>query len=233
MKQRKWRIQTARSAFTRANLSAIAQSHLLLLFIGLVGFPSLVNAASDIPPDAPSVPSNPEEGIYLRPSEPCPGELETVVTGLLRDLPTYGNLVAGRTVGRIPPPEWPFGSVLLVSQPEYKPIDLSSRTFGNLDSLDPDTQQVFFTTLERQYVREESVLLQHYHWLFLTPSDRGWQMVFMYSSVGPYPANRPASRPPTPPQDSTDGIIGQAVRLWLRDCRARSVYPVGSGETGR
>lgn len=224
MEQGRWRMRTAKPVQAQADLAALALFRLLLGLIGLFCWPQPIQAEDS------SLPLEPAEANYLRPSEACPGELETLVTGLLRDLPTYSNLVAGRTVGRIPPPEWPFGGVLLVSLPDYTPIDLASRTFSDLPPADPDTQQVFFTTLERQYVREESVLLQHYHWLFLTPSDRGWQMVFMYSSVGPYPAS---ARPPSPPQDSTYGITGQAVRLWLRDCRARSVYPVESGETGR
>ena len=28
--------------------------------------------------------------------------------------------------------------------------------------------------------------------------------------------------PPTPPQETSDGIIGQGVQLWLRDCRAKT-----------
>jgi hypothetical protein len=161
----------------------------------------------------------------LRPATACPTELERLIGGLLRDLPTYANLVASRTLGSISPTDWPFDSVVLVSSPEYAPIDLSDRTFRDLSNADPAVQQVFFTTLERQFVNSESVLLQHYHWLFLAPSDRGWQLAFMYSSIGPYPADR---QPPSPPQESSSGIIGQAVGLWLRDCRAGSVASVSA-----
>lgn len=161
----------------------------------------------------------------LRSVAACPTQLELLISGLLRDLPTYANLVASRTLGSLNPTEWPFDTVVLVSSPDYEPIDLSDRTFRDLSGVDPAVQQVFFTTLERQFVNSESVLLQHYHWLFLAPSERGWQMAFMYSSVGPYPAGR---QPPSPPQESSHGIVGQAVGLWLRDCRAGSVAPVGS-----
>ena len=37
---------------------------------------------------------------------------------------------------------------------------------------------------------------------------------------------RGQTRPPTPPRETSEGIIGQAVRLWLRDCRAGAIYPV-------
>ncbi|NJR66863.1 MAG: hypothetical protein HC772_18640 [Leptolyngbyaceae cyanobacterium CRU_2_3] len=62
--------------------------------------------------------------------------------------------------------------------------------------------------------------LQHYHWLFLTPTENyGWRLVLMFSSLG----NAPANQPPSPPQDTSQGVIAQAVRLWLRDCRAGSI----------
>ncbi|MBD0267644.1 MAG: hypothetical protein ICV77_05045 [Cyanobacteria bacterium Co-bin8] len=172
-----------------------------------------------------TVPSPPPNVPHIRPSVACPEDLETLVTGLVRDLPGYANRVASRTLVGLAAAEWPFGGVLVVGEPELEPIDLSNRIFRDLPGIEAATAQVFFTTLERQYVNEQAVLLQHYHWLFLAPSDRGWLMVFMFSSVGPYPA---AGRAPSPPQDSTDGIIGQAVGLWLRDCRARSVYPVSA-----
>ena len=191
----------------------------LLRLIGLgLGSLSLVpGVAAQV-----SVPG-PAEVPYIRPSVACPQELETLVAGLVRDLPGYANRVALRTLGNVAVEDWPFGSVLTVGAPELEPIDLSDRTFREVAGMETAAAQVFFTTLERQYVNQQSVLLQHYHWLFLAPSDQGWLMVFMFSSVGPYPA---VGRAPSPPQDSTDGIIGQAVRLWLRDCRARSVYPV-------
>ncbi|MBD0334834.1 MAG: hypothetical protein ICV62_05050 [Cyanobacteria bacterium Co-bin13] len=176
---------------------------------------------------AVTVPTSPDVP-HIRPSAACPADLETLVAGLVRDLPGYANRVASRTLGGLAAAEWPFGGVLMVGEPELEPIDLSDRTFRDLSGAESATAQVFFTTLERQYVNAEPILLQHYHWLFLAPGDRGWLMVFMFSSVGPYPAN---GRAPSPPQDSTNGIIGQAVGLWLRDCRARSVYPVSAAES--
>jgi hypothetical protein len=97
-------------------------------------------------------------------------------------------------------------------------------------------QQVFFTTLERQYWRNQMVSLQNYHWLFLVQNQDGWYLGLLYSSLGRYPSgDGPLSpvasqRAPTPPEESSDGIIGQAIRLWLRDCRAGAVFPANAAE---
>lgn len=172
--------------------------------------------------------------VYLRPSEACPGEYETLVTTLLRDLPQYANRVAARSFppSRVdpvtdsqnpgtPPTPSPMGSMLMASQPDFEPMDLSDRAFGaRLDS-ESEIRQVFFTTLERQYLSHQVVSLQHFHWLFLVQSEDGWRSVLLYSSLGGYPDPQRL----TPPQESSQGIVGQAVRLWLRDCRAGAVFP--------
>lgn len=159
---------------------------------------------------------------HLRPVVACPFDFQTLVMVLLRDLPTYANLVASRSLGRLDQQELPFGSVLVVGDPDFTPIDLTTRSpHPDVPTVsDEQTHQVFFTTLERHYLNHQPVLLQNYNWLFLTPSSDGWQLVLMYSSVGGYPAT---AAPPSPPQESSNGIVGQAVRLWLRDCRAGAV----------
>ena len=58
--------------------------------------------------------------------------------------------------------------------------------------------------------------IQTYHWLFLTHTDLGWQSVIMFSRFG----NSKAVKPPAPPRETTNGIIGRGVQLWLKDCRA-------------
>ena len=78
-------------------------------------------------------------------------------------------------------------------------------------------EQVFFTTLERQYTARKAVQLQQFHWLFLTKSESGWRKVMMFTQTGYYPVNK---QPPSPPRDSSNGVIGQAVDTWLQDCRA-------------
>jgi len=55
--------------------------------------------------------------------------------------------------------------------------------------------------------------------LFLTKTKSDWRFVMMYSQTGLHPKNQP----PTPPRDSSNGDIAQAVNAWLRDCQAGSV----------
>jgi hypothetical protein len=165
------------------------------------------------------------EGQYIRPLTQCPSDLDSLLPMLLRDIPSYANRVSQRaypnhfriqdTSGHITP-----GYVLLATLPDFEPLPLVSREYTPLR--EDDTTQLFFTTLERQYVPGQAVQLQHYHWLFLTQTTQGWRLVLMFSRVGDIPANEP----PTPPYDSSQGVLAQAIRLWLRDCQAGSVVPL-------
>ena len=112
----------------------------------------------------------------------------------------------------------------------------SSPGLGLSSALEQDlsTHQLipfFFTTLERQYVDDQAVRLQHYHWAFLsqtaasqTAQSRSektpqWHLAMMFSRLGDYPADQPVA----PPRESRQGSIGQALQLWLRDCNVGSV----------
>ena len=165
-------------------------------------------------------PVRPQPSTYIRPQVACPNRLETLISLLLRDLPSYANRVSQRaylTAYRsIDSP----GYVLLAARPEYEPLPLGPDE-SNPAPIDNNVSQVFFTTLEREYVDHRVVTLQHYHWLFLTQTNQGWRLVLMRSAIGDAPANDP----PTPPRDSSHGVIAQAVRLWLLDCEAQSVQP--------
>jgi hypothetical protein len=155
----------------------------------------------------------------------CPNDIETLLAGLLRDLPGYANRVATRSLG-ISEEMAGFGTVLIAGRAEFEPLDIDARTFDGEPTITAeDIQQVFFTTLERQYTPDDFVNLEQYHWLFLTQGEDGWRMVLLFSRTAP---NEATVRPPTPPRENSDGIIGQAVRLWLRDCRADAVYPIES-----
>lgn len=201
--------------------------------IGLVGLASGLalgaGAWADTLPLAPEpVPLPPEDDPpeVTAPRLPtqrqsCPPGLEPLVAQLLHDLPTYANLVASRSLGHPAQRPSPFGTVLLASQPDFSPLDLGT------DEPQSDLHQVFFTTLERQYWQQRSVSLQHYHWLFLTPSPEGWRLALLYSSLGSYPAG---VRGASPPQESSQGLVGQAITLWLRDCRAGAVAFPGPEE---
>ncbi len=197
----------------------------LILSLGwlVLGRPRPVAA---IPPTA-SVAIADQGGGSLRPSQACPTDLPSLTTALLRDLPAYANRLASRSLGSLVREAGPAGTVLIASNPDFEPLDLTQPSLSSGLDQDPQIHQVFFTTLERQYLTGQVVALQQYHWLFLVDGPEGWHLALLYSSLGPYPGgNRPAS----PPQESSDGLIGQAIRLWLRDCRAGAVS-VGGAST--
>jgi hypothetical protein len=154
---------------------------------------------------------------FIRPPQTCPNDLETLVSLLLRDLPSYANRVTQRSFHLDQLSDRP-GVVIIAGQPDYAPLTLGPGAYTPSDSTD-EPRQVFFTTLERQYVSDTSISLQTYHWLFLTQSQDRWRLVLLFSSTGDYPAERP----PSPPEDTSQGAIAQAIRLWLRDCAAGAV----------
>lgn len=218
----------------------------LLLPLGLGVAALIVPGGSFAQEDPPPIPGS----SYLRPPNRCPSDLQGLTARLLIDLPSYANRVASRNL-HIPveePSVAPPNIVVIASLPDFTPIDLSdyaptdSVTNGDAESdsatsANSPLQQVFFTTLERQYWRNQMVSLQNYHWLFLVESEDGWYMALLYSSLGRYPSgDGPLSpvvgqRAPTPPEESSDGIVGQAIRLWLRDCRAGAVFPLDAEDT--
>jgi hypothetical protein len=200
---------------------------LRLAIAGLVGLSLAYGGATAIaqPPNADIEPDAEieEEIQFLRPPMMCPDDVETLVDGLLRDLPDYANRVATRSLG-ISEDIAGFGTVLIAGRAEFEPLDIDAQTFGGAPTITADEiQQVFFTTLERQYTPDNFVNLEQYHWLFLTQGEDGWRMALLFSRTAPAEAT---VRPPTPPRENSDGIVGQAVRLWLRDCRAGALYPI-------
>ncbi len=173
--------------------------------------------SSDLPQ-----PERPETIPHLRPETSCPRDLEVLMSGLLRDLPGYANRVAYRSIQANEDPTG-FGTILVAGQAEFEPIDVSTLTFDESATTAETIQQVFFTTLEWQYQVDAIAPLEQYHWLFLTEASDGWRLALMFSRI----ANDEAViQPPTPRRESSNGIIGQAVQLWLRDCRAGDVYPI-------
>lgn len=158
-----------------------------------------------------------QESVSEPPAETfsCPDDLATLTSLLLKDLPAYGNRVIQRTQD-INQEAGIENYLLTASEAELEPLGLPRLQYDRLDSEDPE--QVFFTVLERQYKDKGIVDIQTYHWLFLTQTDSGWRTVIMFSRFGNSREN-----PPTPPRETTNGIIGRAVQLWLRDCRAGAV----------
>lgn len=157
----------------------------------------------------------------------CPSELETLVENMLPDLASYANRIYRRDRQQSKPyfPTY----FIAAGRPEFEPLPLAPGRYSSASSLDngenvdrtnkiaDDTRQVFITTLARQYLEEAAVEIQQYHWLFLTKSSDGWRLALMFSIDGSYPAGEPTS----PPEESSDRVIGRAIRLWLQDCRNR------------
>ncbi|MDX2096692.1 MAG: hypothetical protein SFW36_02865 [Leptolyngbyaceae cyanobacterium bins.59] len=144
----------------------------------------------------------------------CPTDLPTLTSLLIRDLPSYANRVSQRARRRVKSPI-PAVHVLLAGRPELVPLSLSTYSEGLKNTPEP-LQQIFLTTLERQYTDRRVTDLQSYHWLFLTETPSGWRLAMMFSRLGHTTPNAPLS----PPRDTSDGVIAQAVEEWLRDCRS-------------
>lgn len=152
-------------------------------------------------------------------------DLEGLTTQLMLDLPSYANRVIQRS-RRLSRSVDIYPYILVAGKPELQNlplnpgIDTANNTANNTNNYASEgVEQVFFTTLERQYINKKAVELQQFHWLFLTKTTLGWQVVMMFTQTGEYPVKPPIGLP----RDSSQGAIAQGVKLWLRDCEAGSV----------
>ncbi len=146
----------------------------------------------------------------------CSTEIQPLIKQLLQDLPSYANRIMQRS--RLPGINQTPGSVLLAGNPEFEPLPLTTTQTSPTTDHSPEPRQVFITTLEREYVSGKAIEIQQFHWLFLTETPHGWQLVIMFSRTGSYP-NR---TPPSPPRESSNSAIGQAIRAWLLDCSEKN-----------
>ena len=154
-----------------------------------------------------------ETDLLSKDDSSCPEDVRQLTSLLLQDLPSYSNRViqrtqtANRQAGI-------RNFIITADRAEFEPLDLPRIQYDRIDDRDPE--QVFFTVLERQYNNGKTSTFQTFHWLFLTQTSDGWRQVMMFSRFG----NSKQIKPPTPPRETTDGIIGRGVQLWLKDCRA-------------
>lgn len=146
----------------------------------------------------------------------CSPELTDILPQMLTDLPSYGNRVIQRS-RRLDRDQDSFSYVLVADQGEFEPLTLRNQQFT--PTVPDTTEQFFFTTLEKQYLGDTRITSEKYYWLFLTPTDNGWAIVHLFSSIG----NHDPERLPTPPRDAIDSIIGSATKLWFRDYNAHCV----------
>ncbi len=161
------------------------------------------------------------DGSVSTPSSKCPADVKTLTSLLLRDLPNYANRVLRRARRLDRATVDSFSYVIVAGNPEFEPLILGPGEYTpSISASDLELPyQLFFTTLERQYVRGKAIESQHYHWLFLTQTPQGWRLAMMFSRIGSYLPERS----PTPPRESSNGVVGQAVNIWLRDCRAGAI----------
>ena len=145
----------------------------------------------------------------------CPDDVKQLTALLLEDLPSYSNRVIQRTQD-LNQAAGIKNYIITASEAEFEPLELPRLQYNPIDDKDPE--QVFFTVFERQYIDRKIVEIQTFHWLFLTQTDSGWRTVMMFSRFG-----NNNDRPPTPPKETTNGILGRGVQLWMRDCRAGTV----------
>jgi hypothetical protein len=145
--------------------------------------------------------------------------LETLTTNLLRDLPNYANRSSQRA-RRLSRKGDVFSYFIFAGKPDFTPLPLNpyGMSANPVKSVDDRIEQVFFTTLERQYTAGKAIELQQFHRLLLTQTNSGWKKVMMFTKTGTYPANQIS----TPLRESSDGVVGKAVDIWLRDCEAGS-----------
>lgn len=140
----------------------------------------------------------------------CPTTIEPLAKRLVRDLPSYANRAALKNGTRFQVPE--MSQVVVASQPNLEPLKL----LGPQQVSDPNLHQIFITTLERQTFNQKTTEFQQYHWLFLVQTRQGWKLSQSFTRISPYPLINKI----TPPRESSQGIMAQAIKTWLRDCQA-------------
>jgi hypothetical protein len=166
-------------------------------------------AISQTPPSSGKTESNPKPP--LRPLTTCPVDIESLSSALLRDLPEYINRLSHQQGG-----SQSQQYAIAASKANLTPLPITYT--GTPNSPDSQLHQVFFTVLERQYENQRREDSQRYHWMILAYSPTtGWQLATLYTRATAYPAN---NQPPSRMQETSQQVIGRAIRRWLRDCRA-------------
>lgn len=188
----------------------------------------------------------------IRPPMTCPADVETLTALMIRDIPNYTNRVLQRTsavlqwteadelrlaAGELVRQPYRPSHVLIAGQINLEPLDLADYTYTTSPEAGGPIEQVFFTTRSRQYSQQSlgntdsgisqnisrnisTEEIEEFHWAFLTQTTDGWRLAFMFSSVDDVDNHRPA----LPPRENSQGSVGQAIQLWLRDCRAGAIY---------
>jgi hypothetical protein len=141
----------------------------------------------------------------------CPVKLASLADLLVRDLPGYGNRILQQRRKRT---DRVYSSLATASSPELQPLPVVSREYPAQFPQAAATQ-VFITTLETQYTGNRSAQIQQFHWLFLAQTRQGWRLANIYTRTGGFPLT---NNPISPPIESSQTIVGEAIRIWLNDC---------------
>jgi len=150
-----------------------------------------------------------------RESQPktCRQPLETLMPKLLADLPSYSNRVGQRA--QIFDFDIPLNTYILIAgNADFDPLPLPQQQWQ--PTVKDTTQQVFFTTLEREYTQQRAIERQNFYWAFFVQTQRGWQLALLYQQLG----GESPQNPTAPRRDASNGGIAQGINLWLRDCQA-------------
>jgi hypothetical protein len=145
----------------------------------------------------------------------CPQDIENLTSLLIPQIPSYANRVIQRA-RKLDRNYDLYSYVIIAGKPEFEPLKLTNQEYNPIFA--DTTKQIFFTTLERKYINNKPVQTQNYHWIFLTSTNNGWRLVMAFSRFGStFPDGLP-----TPIEETTHSVIGETVRLWLRDCQFNS-----------
>ena len=139
-------------------------------------------------------------------AEACQSDFEPFIRQMLPSLPAYTNRVntrAGNTQNYM----------ILAGGEDFTALPTKDVSFPNSDQ-NVGVRQVFFSTLIKRFSQNAIRQHQEYHWLFMAPSDRGWEFVQMYSIPDRYPSEKISS----PPRNSSTGSVATAIKDWLKTC---------------
>jgi len=139
----------------------------------------------------------------------CPensDNLEVLAAALILDLPSYVNREIQRD--RQPNEDYLKRNIIIAGRPEFEHLPIDYMPF-----IKEDINQIFLTTLERQYRDSQVVELQRFHWLFMSQNQRQWELINMFSIEESLPENLPVQA-----EDSSNGVFAKGIRAWLKKC---------------
>lgn len=143
-----------------------------------------------------------------RNSANCSQDLESLIEKLLPELPSYVNRLSRRFYAQENQSTLP--TLIIAGHPEFIPLPLTNSTLG----ISGDPHQVFMTVLMREYQGNKIAEYQEYYWLFFEIRENHWQLLKVFSISG-----KPSREDPRKLRENHQGIVAEAIRLWLKNCQ--------------